>query len=95
MITVFLRELDGIPDKLSVSSQSGDRQHTRYMFYTLYKGADSPISRIISLWAFFFFFFAFLFCWLICSACLFNSKCVSLNADFLQVCKSVNPCHAE
>ena len=36
IITVFLKELDCIPNKLLVSSQSDDRQPAHYMLNTLY-----------------------------------------------------------
>ena len=42
-------EIICIPDKLSVRSQSDDGQPAHNMLYTLYLGADSPVSKIISL----------------------------------------------
>ena len=51
IIPVSPRELDCISDKLSVRSQSNDRQPAHSILYTLYLGADGPVGRIISLWS--------------------------------------------
>ena len=49
--TSFLRELNYIPDNLSVSSQSDDRNsHSTCCTPILGAGADTPVRRIISLW---------------------------------------------
>ena len=49
IITVSLRELDSIPDNLSVSSQSDYRQPA-HILNTLHLGADIPVSRVRNLW---------------------------------------------
>ena len=44
IIAVSLRELDCFPDKLSVSSQSDDRQPAHYMVHTYTGELTAPVS---------------------------------------------------